>query len=63
MGQAVIGYAVFMVELFILLAAAMSVKTALWMFCVVHVSCAVGAMVCLWWERETHGGMLRVRRR
>jgi hypothetical protein len=52
-GQAVIGYTVFMIELFILLAAAASVETALWTFGIVHAGCALGIWACVWWERGT----------
>jgi len=51
-GQAVIGYAVLMIELFILLAAAVSIETALWTFGVVHAGCALGTWACVWWEKR-----------
>lgn len=52
MGRAIFGYAVFMLALFLALTVAASVKVALWTFGIVHVSCALGAGVCLWREQN-----------
>jgi len=52
MGRFVLGYVVFMLVLFLVLTVAVGVKAALWTFGVVHVSCALGAGVCVWWEGE-----------
>jgi hypothetical protein len=52
MGQALLGYAVFMIELFILLTGATNVETALWTFIVVYASCVLGTVGCVWWEGQ-----------
>lgn len=51
MGRVALGYAVFMLALFLILTMAASMKVALWTFGLMHVSCALGAGVCVWWEQ------------
>lgn len=52
MGRVILGYTVFILALFLALTVTASVKVALWIFAVLHVSCALGASVCLWWEQK-----------
>jgi len=51
MGQAVIGYSVLIIGLFLLLAVEMSIEIALWTFGIVHMGCALGTWACVWWEK------------
>lgn len=53
MGQILLSYVVFLVEIFFLLTAIVSVEAALWTFGVVYAGCVVGMIACVWWE----GGM------
>jgi predicted outer membrane lipoprotein len=50
--KAVFSYTVFMLELFILLTATVNGTTALWVLGALHTSCALGVVICLWWEKE-----------
>lgn len=52
MGRIVLGYAVFMLAFFLTLTLATSVGVALWAFVILHFVCAVGAVVCVWWEQS-----------
>lgn len=53
MGQVVIAYLMFTIELFILLTAATSLETALWTLGLVYTGCFLGTCAWVWWESKT----------
>ena len=52
MGQIILGYVIFMAEVFILLTSVTSVETAVWTFGIVYAGCVLGTLLCVWWEGE-----------
>jgi hypothetical protein len=51
MGQIILGYLIFLVEIFLVLTSLVSVKTTLWAFGVIYAGGVLGMLLCVWWER------------
>lgn len=50
MGQIILGYLIFLVEIFIVLTSLVSIETTLWAFGVVYAGGVLGTLLCMWWE-------------